>query len=61
MTDKIIDVSGFSECSDIKGYCDACKDDIDGTRGCPYEDYCFYECYSAYNKILQKIRESEVK
>ena len=61
MTDKQInngvDVSRFSYYSDIKGYCDFCKEDIDGTLQCPYEDHCFYKCYSAYNKILQKIRE----
>lgn len=49
MTYKIID--------NIEGYCDICKDDIDGTIECPYEDYCFYKCYSAYNKVLQRIRE----
>lgn len=59
MTYKItdnIDANGFSCHSDIEGYCDICKDDIDGTLECPYEDHCFYKCYSAYNKILQKIR-----
>ena len=57
MTDKQIingvDVSRFSCYSDTKGYCDFCKDDIDGAIECPYEKHCFYKCYSAYNKILQ--------
>ena len=49
----------FIDCVDIKGYCDFCKEDIDGTLQCPYEDHCFYKCNSAYNKILQKISEVE--
>lgn len=50
-----IDTNKFSFYSDTKGYCDLCKDVIDSTFKCPYEDHCFYKCYSAYNKILQKI------
>ena len=50
MTDKQIiidgcDVSGCRHYNDRYGYCDACRDDIDGASftKCLYEDNCYYK------------------
>ena len=55
MTDKQI-INGVDvRCySDKKGFCDFCKDDIDGAIGCPYENHCSIS-------VIQHITKSNKK
>ena len=74
MTDKQIiidgvDVSGCGFYDDRCGYCDACKDDIDGNSytKCMYEDDCYYkqlkrkeqEC-DELKKIIDEAKNSKL-
>lgn len=64
MTDKqvLIDGVDVNRCrfyNDRNGYCDACKDDIDGASftKCTSEDNCYYKQKEKYKNALKEIKE----
>ena len=66
MTDKQIiidgvDVSGCRYYDDRDGYCDACKDDIDGDSftKCMYEDDCYYKQLKRKEQECEELKEEK--
>ena len=64
MTDKQIRIDGVDVCrcryyDDRYGYCDACRDDIDGASftKCMYEDNCYYKQLKAKEQECEELSE----